>query len=157
MDCGNARRLIEEQADGPLAPGAGERLSAHLSACPACAADLARTGAVGSLLRSQAAARTAAAQGGLDVMWTRVRAGIEEGRSAPQPFRPWKWAWIPAGVALVVLTLVFYPTGTDRSPFNPRSFDVSVEDVESDTATVALVDKGEELPRVIWIIEDGKS
>jgi hypothetical protein len=29
--------------------------------------------------------------------------------------------------------------------------------VESDTATVALVDKGEDLPRVIWIIEDGKT
>ncbi|MBP2675525.1 MAG: hypothetical protein H6Q84_2365, partial [Deltaproteobacteria bacterium] len=33
----------------------------------------------------------------------------------------------------------------------------SVEDVESDDATVALVDKGEDLPRVIWIIEDAKS
>ena len=43
---------------------------------------------------------------------------------------------------------------TDRSPFHPTSFDVSVEDVESDVATVALVDKGEDLPRVIWIIED---
>jgi len=29
-----------------------------------------------------------------------------------------------------------------------------VEDVESEVATVALVDKGEDLPRVIWIIED---
>ncbi|MBP2678356.1 MAG: hypothetical protein H6Q82_1421, partial [Deltaproteobacteria bacterium] len=35
--------------------------------------------------------------------------------------------------------------------------DVAVEDVESDVATVALVDKGEDLPRVIWIIEDGKT
>jgi len=26
--------------------------------------------------------------------------------------------------------------------------------VESEVATVALVDKGEDLPRVIWIIED---
>jgi hypothetical protein len=29
--------------------------------------------------------------------------------------------------------------------------------VESEVATVALVDKGEDLPRVIWIIEDAKT
>jgi hypothetical protein len=29
--------------------------------------------------------------------------------------------------------------------------------VESDTATVALVDKGEDLPTVIWIIDDART
>ena len=64
---------------------------------------------------------------------------------------------LAAALALAVAALLIYPTGTERSPFNPRSFDVAVEDVESDAATVALVDKGEDLPRVIWIIEDGKT
>jgi hypothetical protein len=91
-------------------------------------------------------------------MWTRVRAGIEERREAPRR-RAWipQWAWLPAALALAVLALLFYPTGTERQPFAPRSFEVAVEDVESDVATVALVDKGEDLPRVIWIIEDAKS
>jgi uncharacterized membrane protein YdfJ with MMPL/SSD domain len=94
----------------------------------------------------------------LDAMWTRVRAGIEESREARR--RPsWiaRWAWIPAAVALAVLALLYYPAGTDRSPFHPSTFDVAVEDVESEVATVALVDKGEDLPRVIWIIEDAKT
>jgi hypothetical protein len=94
----------------------------------------------------------------LDAMWTRVRAGIGESREARR--RPWwivRWAWIPAAVALAVLALLFYPAGTDRSPFHPSTFDVAVEDVESEVATVALVDKGEDLPRVIWIIEDAKT
>jgi hypothetical protein len=119
--------------------------------------------ALGRLLRAHAAAETASAQAGLDAMWTRVRAGIaeaggEEGRrSASRALRRWWWASVPAGAALVVFTLLFYPTRLDRLPFNPSSFDVSVEDVESDDATVALVDKGEDLPRVIWIIEDANS
>jgi hypothetical protein len=51
----------------------------------------------------------------------------------------------------------FGPSVGTRAPFHPNSFDVTVESIESDTATVALVDKGEELPRVIWIIEHGKT
>lgn len=159
MDCADARKKIEERADGTLPPGAEERLDAHLSACAACAADRARTDAVGLLLRARAAESAAAAEGGLDAMWTRVRAGIDEGRREPAPrsLRRWLWSFIPAAAALVVFALLFYPTKQDRPPFNPSSFDVSVEDVESDGATVALVDKGEDLPRVIWIIEDANS
>jgi len=157
MDCGTARKGIEERADGLLAPGAEKQLDAHLSACAECRADRARTDAVGRLLRSRAAAGAVSAEGGLDAMWTRVRAGIAEGEPGPRSFRRWRWILFPAAAALVVYAFLFYPTGLDRSPFDPRTFDVSVEDVESDTATVALVDKGEDLPRVIWIIEDGKS
>lgn len=160
MDCETARKRIGERADGLLAPGAEEALEAHLSACAPCAADRARTDAVGRLLRAQAAAGASSAQDGLDAMWTRVRAGIakaeEERRAAARASRRWWWAFVPAAAVLVVFALLFYPTRLDRSPFNPSSFDVSVEDVESDAA-VALVDKGEDLPRVIWIIEDAES
>jgi hypothetical protein len=94
----------------------------------------------------------------LDAMWTRVRAGIVESREARRR-SPWvaRWVWVPAAVALAVFALVFYPSGTDRSPFHPSTFDVAVEDVESEVATVALVDKGEDLPTVIWIIEDANT
>lgn len=116
--------------------------------------------AIGRLLRAHAEAEASSARAGLDAMWTRVRAGIAEGgeerRPAARALRRWWWVSVPAA-ALVVFALVFYPTRLDRSPFNPSSFDVSVEDVESDDAIVALVDKGEDLPRVIWIIEDAKS
>jgi len=157
MDCGTARKLIETRADGMLPTVAGEELDAHLSSCGACSAERARTEAVGRLLRYRAAAQSASAEPGLDAMWTRVRAGIGEGKPSRKAFRLWKWAWIPAAAALVVSAILFYPTRLDRQPYNPSTFDVSIEAVESDTATVALVDKGEELPRVIWIIENAKS
>jgi hypothetical protein len=87
-----------------------------------------------------------------------VRAGIEEG-DRPKGTAAWarRWLWIPAAGALVVLALLLYPSIVSRAPYHPTSFEVAVEDLESDAATVALVDKGDDLPRVIWIIENDKS
>lgn len=158
MDCRTAHERIEEKADGFLPREAEEELMRHLSGCPACAAEDATASATGPLLRALAGIRAKEKAPALDAMWTRVRAGIEEGREERMP-PSWiaRWAWIPAAVALAVLAILFYPTRTDRQPFHPTTFDVSVEDIESEAATVALVDKGEDLPRVIWIIEDGKT
>ncbi len=155
MDCRTALGKIEAKADGLLPQGAEAELADHLAGCPGCAAEDAAISATGPLLRALTGMRAMEKAPALDAMWTRVRAGIEESREARRRFS-WKarWAWIPAAVALAVLALLFYPAGTGRSPFHPSTFDVAVEDVESDVATVALVDKGEDLPRVIWIIED---
>jgi anti-sigma factor RsiW len=158
MDCGTALMSIEAKADGLLRREAEGELAGHMAGCDACAAEDAAISATGPVLRALTGIRAMEKAPALDAMWTRVRAGIEESREAR--LRPsWiaRWAWIPAGVALGVAALLFYPAGTDRTPFHPSTFDVAVEDVESDVATVALVDKGEDLPRVIWIIEDAKT
>lgn len=158
MDCRAACIDIEAKADGLLSREAEGELAGHLAGCPACAAEDAAIFATGPVLRALTGIRAMEKAPALDAMWTRVRAGIEERREARR--RPsWiaRWVWIPAAVALAVLALLFYPAGTDRSPFHPSTFDVAVEDVESEVATVALVDKGEDLPRVIWIIEDAKT
>jgi anti-sigma factor RsiW len=157
MDCRAALMNIEAKADGLLPAEAGADLAGHLAGCPACAAEEAAISATGPALRALTGIRAMEKAPALDAMWTRVRAGIEESREARRR-SSWiaRWAWIPA-VALAVLALLFYPAGTDRSPFHPSTFDVAVEDVESEVATVALVDKGEDLPRVIWIIEDAKT
>ena len=149
---------MEAKADGRLSREADAELADHLAACPACAAEDAATSAAGAALRALAGIRSREKAPALDAMWTRVRAGIEEGRERRR-HASWiaRWAWLPAAIALAVLALLIYPAGTDRSPFHPSTFDVSVEDVETDGATVALVDKGEDLPRVIWIIEDAKT
>ena len=155
MECRTALMNIEAKADGLLPREAEADLAAHLAGCPACAAEDAAVSATGPVLRALAGIRAVEKAPALDAMWTRVRAGIEEGREAGR--RPsWirRWAWIPAVAALAVAALLFYPAGTDRSPFHPSTFDVAVEELESEVATVALVDKGEDLPRVIWIIED---
>ena len=158
MDCRTAPEKSIAKADGLLTRQEEAELAAHLAGCPACAADAAAASATGSALRALTGIRAKEKAPALDAMWTRVRAGIEERREARRR-TSWiaRWAWIPVAVALAVSALLFYPSGTDRSPFHPTSFDVSVEDVESDVATVALVDKGEDLPRVIWIIEDAKT
>jgi anti-sigma factor RsiW len=158
MECRAALEKIGLKADGLLPREEAAELSGHLAGCPACAAEDAAVSAAGTMLRALTAIRAREKAPALDAMWTRVRAGIEESREA-QRRSSWiaRWAWIPAAVALAVLALLFYPAGTDRSPFHPSTFDVAVEDVESDVATVALVDKGEDFPRVIWIIEDAKT
>ena len=158
MDCGTAKTLIEKRADGLLPTGAEAELDAHLSSCRECAAEQSRVVAVGRLLGAHIDARTASAQSGLDMMWTRVRAGIEEGEPAGGVLSRRGWAILPVGaLALIIFALLFYPAGPDRSPFNPQTFDVSVESVESDIAVVTQLDMGDDLPRVIWIIEDAKS
>jgi len=155
MDCRTARIGIEAKADGLFRRESEAELAGHLAGCPACAAEDAAISATGPALRALTGIRAMEKAPALDAMWTRVRAGIGESREARRrPSWTARWAWVPAAVALAVLALLFYPAGTDRSPFHPSTFDVAVEDVESEVATVALVDKGEELPRVIWIIED---
>ena len=158
MDCRTALVNIEKKADGLIPREAEAELAGHLAGCPACAAEESAMSATGPMLRAWTGMRAAEKSPALDAMWTRVRTGIEEGRESRRR-SSWiaRWTWIPVAVALAVSALLFYPAGTDRSPFHPSSFDVAVEDVESDAATVALVDKGEDLPRVIWIIEDAKT
>jgi anti-sigma factor RsiW len=158
MDCRAALMSIEAKADGLLPRAAAAELAGHLAGCPACSAEDAATSPTGPVLRALTGIRAMEKAPALDAMWTRVRAGIEEsGETRRRSSWIARWAWIPAAGALAVSAFLFYPAGTDRSPFHPSSFDVAVEDVESDVATVALVDKGEDLPRVIWIIEDAKT
>ena len=158
MDCRAALGMIDAKADGLLPRQEEAELADHLAGCPSCAADDAAIVATGPALRALTGIRAKEKAPALDAMWTRVRAGIGERRQTRRRFsRIARWAWIPAAVALAASALLFYPARTNRSPFHPTSFDVAVEDVESDAATVALVDKGEDLPRVIWIIEDAKT
>ena len=157
MECRETRQRIQDVIDGRLPPGEAEEVRRHLRACAPCAAEEADLARVGDLLRLWSAARVGEREPQLSALWTRVRAGIEQQGS------PWyapllrRWFFVPAATALAVLILLFYPSDGTRAPFHPKSFDVTVESLESDTATVALVDKGEELPRVIWVIEHGKT
>jgi anti-sigma factor RsiW len=157
MECREARQKIQDLIDGRLPPGEAAEMRDHLEACGPCAAEEAELAQVGELLRFWSAVRVGEKESQLSAMWTRVRAGIEERKE------PWyipvlrRWYFLPAAAALVVLALLFYPFDETRAPFHPKSFDVTVESLESDTATVALVDKGKDLPQVIWIIENGKT
>lgn len=158
MECREILEILQEEIDGRLPPSVSEKVRAHLDTCASCAAEAAAYRSVGDRLRGWAAAAEAEKGPQLEAMWTRVRAGIDERKGRGRLLGLAKrWFWLPAAVALSYLALLFYHSGVDRSPFNPKNFDVAVEDLESDTATVAFVDKGEDLPRVIWIIENDKT
>jgi len=158
MECGKVLQVLQDEIDGRLPPSVAAGVRGHMESCASCAAEAAAYRRVGELLRVWTAALEAEKAPQLDAMWTRVRAGIDErkdrGRFASQAR---KWFWLPAAAALAGLALLFYSSDVSRAPFNPSSFDVAVEDLESDTATVALVDRGEDLPRVIWIFENDKT
>lgn len=155
MDCRTVIRMVHDEIDGRLPPSEAAAVRRHLDSCASCAAEAEAYRRTGEMLRIWIAARGADRAPQLAALWTGVRAGIEERRAATSPAsRVRKWLWLPAAAALAVFALLFYPSDVRRAPFHPTSFEVAVEHLESDAATVALVDKGDDLPRVIWIIED---
>lgn len=157
MECRDVRRSIHDAIDGRLPPGRAAEVAGHLRGCEGCAREEEALRRVGDLVRLWAAARASAGEARLETTWTRVKGGIAEGR--PPRRMPWvaalRWLWLPAAAALAVLAVLFYPSGGKRGPFAPANFEVAVESLEAEDATVALVDRGEDLPRVIWIIENG--
>jgi anti-sigma factor RsiW len=158
MDCKTVIRMLQEEIDGRLPPSEAAEVRRHVDSCATCAAEADAFRKVGEMLRLLAASRAAEKAPQLDALWTRVSAGIEERKRRKGP-AAWvsRWLWIPATAAVAVIALLFYPSNVSRAPYHPTSFDVAVEDLESDAATVAFVDKGDDLPRVIWIIENDKT
>ncbi|MDH3238304.1 MAG: zf-HC2 domain-containing protein [Deltaproteobacteria bacterium] len=157
MDCTKTREMIQDHIDGRLSPDAAGAVRGHLGGCRPCAAEEEELRRVGDMLRLWSAVQVGERERKLSPLWTRVRAGIEERREPGLSRLLRRWFWVPAAAVVAVVALLFYPSDGTRAPFHPKSFDVTVESLESDTATVALVDKGEGLPRVIWIIENGKT
>jgi len=157
MDCTKTRDMIQDHIDERLPPDAAEAVRAHLGACRSCAVEEEELRRVGDMLRLWSAVQVEERELALSPLWTRIRAGIEEQKEPGFARLLRRWFWVPAAAAVAVVALLFYPSDGARVPFHPKSFDVTVESLESDTATVALVDKGKGLPRVIWIIENGKT
>ncbi|NJD63398.1 MAG: hypothetical protein FIA93_11855 [Deltaproteobacteria bacterium] len=158
MDCGKAGKVLQDEIDGRLPPAESAEVRRHVESCGACAAEADAYRRVGGMLRAWTAARAEEKAPQLEVLWPRVRAGIEERKpetGGAASIR--RWLWLPVAAALAVAAIVFYPSVVNKAPFHPTSFNVTVEDLESETATVALVDKGDDLPRVIWIIENDKT
>jgi anti-sigma factor RsiW len=155
MDCKGDVRLLHDWIDGRLSAEAAESVRLHVAGCPACADKVAAFRATGDLLRAWAESGARQRSPQLDAMWTRVRAGIAETEARKRARFRWRHLfWIPAGAALAVFALMVYPSVVGRGPIPPGDFRVAVESLDSETSTVALLDRGEEFPRVIWISDD---
>lgn len=155
MRCGLDEKRLHAWIDGRLDPTEAEAVRAHVAGCPACADSAAAFRAAGDLLRAWSDARVRERSPQLDVLWTRVRARIEERQAEPdRRFRLRYWFWLSAAAALAVFVLLVYPSVVGRGPIAPGDFRVAVESLDSETSTVALLDRGEEFPRVIWISDD---
>jgi len=139
MDCGTALRKIIAKADG-LLPREEER--SWRATFPGARV---RRGGCGDLrdgpaLRALTGIR-AMEKAPLSTRCGRGCAGIEEGRKRGGVPRGSRGGRGSSGRRHCGCGAPVLPAGTSRSPFHPSSFDVAVEDVESDVATVALVDK----------------
>src|SRR5512138_2298741 len=155
MDCKRDERLLHDWIDGRLPESEAERVRDHVAACPGCADSVAAFRAAGDLLRAWADAGARERSPQLDAMWTRVRAGIAEKEAERQSRFRWRHLfWLPVAGALVVFALLVYPSVVGRGPISPGDFRVAVESLDSETSTVALLDRGENFPRVIWISDD---
>ncbi len=155
MDCRRDVKLLHEWIDGRLSGDEASKVRDHVAACPKCADSVAAFRATGDLLRARAGAGVREQSPRLDAMWTRVRAGISENEIERQARFRWRHLfWIPAAGALAVFALLVYPSVVGRGPITPGDFRVAVESLDSETSTVALLDRGEEFPQVIWISDD---
>jgi anti-sigma factor RsiW len=155
MDCKKDDKLLHEWIDNRLTGPEAERVRAHVAGCPRCVDTVEAYRASGDLLRAWAAGGARERSPQLDAMWTRVRAGIAEKQEAKRTTRRWRhWLWLPAAAALAVFTLMVYPSVVGRGPISPGDFRVEVETLDSETSTVALLDRGADFPQVIWISDD---
>ncbi len=153
MICSDVREKIEMLKDGLLhRPQEGE-VREHLDACADCRMYVDETGRIGDLLREYV--KDEVGRLPENVVLKRVEASIEEAESKK---RGWFLAnlkyLVPAFVGAVALILILVYPSMERHEIKQQvKFTATVESIEAKNATVMIVDKGHDTPKVIWIIE----
>ncbi len=150
MKCREAREKFELLKTGELPPEERENVESHVKACQECQGFLGDSERIGALLRRFVEEEIS----GLpeEVVVGRVRAAVREsgGRRRFSGLVKWLLPILVGAVALVAV--LFYPSFETRKT-REFSYRVSVERVEAVNAAVVLVERGEDIPKVIWIIE----
>jgi anti-sigma factor RsiW len=158
VKCAFGDGRLHDWIDGRLSSAEADAVREHVALCPHCADSAAAFRAAGDLLRAWSAETVRKGDPRLDAMWTRVRAGIAEKEAAKRNRLRWRHLfWVPAAAALAVFALLVYPSVVGRGPITPGDFRVAVERIDSETSTVALLDRGDEFPQVIWISDEDES
>jgi predicted anti-sigma-YlaC factor YlaD len=153
MICEDVRKKIELLKDGILNPPEEGAVKDHLGACEDCKRYVDETARIGDLLREYV--KDEIDRLPENVILGRVEASIQE---VEEKGKGWfleniKYL-IPAFVSAVALILILvYPSMVSRNAGRELKFAATVESIEAENATVMLVDKGADTPKVIWIIE----
>ncbi len=92
MSCRHGRRLFSRHLDDRLSQDERVELDAHLSACAACRAELARWEVPSRALRAIGAAQEAVPAGAADRMWRAVLADVVSSRGQASFEERFVWA-----------------------------------------------------------------
>lgn len=153
MKCEDVRKDIHALGLSILDGRREGELREHLGACHFCQQYLSETEKVSELVRQYVKGESSLIPE--NVISARVDAAIEDMGSLPgQRFR-WalKYLLPPLAATVALLAILFYSSGVKRETLSQRKFSATVESIEAKNATVMLVDKGMDTPKVIWIIE----
>jgi predicted anti-sigma-YlaC factor YlaD len=156
MECDVVRKKFELLDSGVLPPAEEEALKGHAESCGECRIFMEEASRVGDLLRVYVEDELKGVPP--NAVLSRVEASIDElDESRKRTFRFFKFL-IPAFIGVVALLIIMiYPSFKVKRIEKPGRFTVSIESIEAENATVVLVDKGADTPKVIWIIERGET
>jgi predicted anti-sigma-YlaC factor YlaD len=153
MICSDVRKKIEPLHEGILQPAEAGAVQNHLGSCEVCKMYLEETARIGELLREYV--RGEVERLPENVVLGRVEAAIQEAQESRKSwlFENLKFI-VPAFVGVVAIILILvYPSKETRKIRPEIKFAATVESIEAENATVMIVDRGADTPKVIWIIE----
>lgn len=150
MNCREVRERFELVEMGGAGHGEAEEVRRHLASCRECSAYVEDVKRTGELLRQFVSEEVEKVPE--NAVLSRVEASIREEREK-KIFPRFLTRLAPVIVGLLALAAVMFYSSIEEKPSRVASFDVTVESVEAVNATVVLVNKGEDSPKVIWIIE----
>lgn len=153
MACQEVQQKIDSFFAGLLDREEEGMVGEHLDSCEECTRYREETGRLGDLLREYVKEEVDLIPE--NVILGRVEAEIRE---IEEGGRGWflgnlKYLVPAFAGALALIAILFYPSIMRYEKDPARSFAATVESVEAENATVMIVDRGRNNPKVIWIIE----
>ena len=141
--CETLRDSIQDYLDGGLAAAARAQFDAHLAACPACRARVARTGELFAALDQPAIPAVPAG------FALRVMSRVAESR---QRQLAWQSRLLAAAIAVAACAALLFAGGSVPMPGLPEVTDLSFAGVLSSVwATLADLGEGAGLQGVQWV------
>lgn len=160
--CEKVRDLLGRFYDKELRGRKLDAVSEHLKKCAACSGELERLESMSRLFKAHY--EKIAAREDLSRVWGRVSAAIEtQTISEPEPllerlkiiFSLPKPAWAIAGVAAIVLVLVFAYMPGNNHVSTLAANDCIIDKVDAEDYSVMVYEAGASKMKIIWVLDQG--